>query len=173
MIIRQYFFFHCYNFQQATRINKIMDIPMKQTGVKRKAHILLMNPFLATKVRERFYAGSDLFGGNESTESIDGSLAVGGFLRLQQTLTSCVAPLEEFTSLRQPVKSGNSTLITISRTKLFMRPHGGEFSHKDPRGSTRIPFSRILVSFYLHRLRERPLFPNKTRCSTNDHEKSH
>lgn len=44
---------------------------------------------------------------------------VGGSLRLQQTLTSCVAPLEEFTSLRQPVKGGNTILITISRTKLL------------------------------------------------------
>lgn len=51
-----------------------MGIPMKQIGVKTRTHILLMNLFLATKVHERFYAGSDLFGGNESTESIDGAV---------------------------------------------------------------------------------------------------
>jgi len=56
-----------------------------------------------------------------SDESAGGrcrSLAVGGSVRLQQTLTPCVAPLGNFTSLRQPVKGGNMTLITISRTKL-------------------------------------------------------
>lgn len=115
-----------------------------------------MNLFLATKVRERFYA----LGPFRRKWKYRGhwrfrSLVMGGFLRLQQTLTSCVAPLEKFTRLRQPVKSGNSTLITISRTKLFMRPHGGEFSRRGPRGSTRTPFSRIFVSFY-HRLRKRP-----------------
>lgn len=66
------------------------------------------------------------------------SLVVGGSLRLQQTLTSCVAPLEEFTSLRQPVKGGNTTLITISRTKLHETTR--RCIHPDPRGSVPGPF---------------------------------
>lgn len=67
------------------------------------------------------------------------SLVVGGSLRLQQTLTSCVAPLEEFTSLRQPVKGGNTTLITISRTQLLHETTRCCI-HPGPRGSARTPF---------------------------------
>lgn len=45
-------------------------------------------------------------------------LSVGGSRWLQQTLTSRVTAARKFTSLRQSVKGGNPTLITVSRTEL-------------------------------------------------------
>lgn len=58
-------------------------------------------------------------------------LSVGGSRWLQQTLTSRVTAARKFTSLRQSVKGGNPTLITVSRTELRSTgcstdPHGIE-----------------------------------------------
>lgn len=75
------------------------------------------SPFPAIKVYERLFL-QDPFRATKAPAAGAGSLVVGGSVRLQQTLTSCVAPLGKFTSLRQPVKGGNTTLITISRAKL-------------------------------------------------------
>jgi len=121
----------------------------RRENVKKKSiNALLINPLVFRYKRPRtFVFGLKLFPISETDQPVP--FPRGGWFLATSALTSCVAPLEEFTSLRQPVKGGNTTLITISRTKLL---HETARLHSPRPTWLQTPFSWIFVSFF-HRLR--------------------